>query len=75
MPVSRTVLLADINPGAAGSSPSGLTRINDDLFFAADDGGNGTELWKSDGTQAGTVPVKDINPGALGSNPGGLTSK
>ena len=32
------------------------------LFFTADDGGRGRELWTSDGTEAGTVLVKDINP-------------
>jgi large repetitive protein len=33
------------------------------VFFTADDGGSGQELWKSDGTEAGTVRIKDINPG------------
>jgi ELWxxDGT repeat protein len=32
-------------------------------LITADDGVTGRELWKSDGTTAGTVLVKDINPG------------
>ena len=45
-------------------SPTSLTNVNGTLFFTANDGTNGTELWKSDGTAAGTVLVKDINPGS-----------
>ena len=33
---------------------------------------HGIELWKSDGTDAGTVLVKDIEPGSGGSYPGKL---
>ena len=44
--------------------PSFLTNVNGTLFFEAGDGTHGFELWKSDGTAAGTVMVKDINPGA-----------
>src|SRR5262249_6525899 len=39
-----------------------LTNVNGTLFFSADDGVHGIELWKSDGTAGGTVMVKDINP-------------
>ena len=35
---------------------------------------NGWELWKSDGTAAGTVLVKDIRAGHDGSIPGYLTN-
>ena len=36
--------------------------------------GHGGELWKSDGTEAGTAMVKDIRRGSDGSYPSFLTS-
>ncbi|NJK82121.1 MAG: hypothetical protein HC914_20605, partial [Chloroflexaceae bacterium] len=39
------------------------------VYFTADDGSSGRELWRSDGTAAGTVLVQDIYPGAAGSDP------
>lgn len=53
-----------------GSNPQFMTVVNNVVFFNADDGvsssGSGItnglgELWKTDGTAAGTVLVKDIN--------------
>jgi len=39
--------------------------LNGNIYFAADDGIHGTELWKSDGTANGTVMVKDIESGEI----------
>ena len=53
----------------------GLINVNGTLFFKADDGINGPELWKSDGTRDATVIVKDIRIGAgLGSFPESLAN-
>jgi trimeric autotransporter adhesin len=79
-----TGLIKDINPGPESSysyfpgdyprgRPDTRTNVNGTLFFAANNGTVGYELWKSDGTAAGTSFVTDIKPGPEGSNPGGLT--
>jgi ELWxxDGT repeat protein len=44
------------------------------LFFAANDVAHGKELWKSDGTVAGTMMVSDINLGSTTSVPASLTN-
>lgn len=55
---------------AGFSSVNGnMTEIDGKLYFAAEEGGNGTELWVTDGTSAGTMMVKDINPAGGHSNP------
>jgi ELWxxDGT repeat protein len=46
-----------------------LTNGNGTLFFSSDGGGTGAELWKSNGTAAGTARVKDLVPGPGGSSP------
>jgi ELWxxDGT repeat protein len=73
-----TVLVKDINLGTGDSWPGagkefGMTDLGGIAFFNADDGVHRTELWKSDGTEAGTVLVKDINPGTGSSSPFFLT--
>ena len=77
-----TQLLVDINGGSNdngysisphSSSPTSLTKLNDRLYFAADDGENGSELWFSDGTSEGTQLLVDLNSGDRGSYPSSLT--
>ena len=43
------------------SDPRYLTRVGSTLYFSADDGSSGRELWKSNGTAGGTKLVKDVN--------------
>jgi len=56
------VMVADINAGASSSSPGSLLASNSALLFSATDATHGDELWRSDGTTAGTFLVRDINP-------------
>ncbi len=46
--------------GDYGGPSDGMVGLGDTLFFTADDGTHGAELWRSDGTRSGTVLVKDI---------------
>ena len=62
-----TVLVKDIRPGGNNSLSSGnddLVTNGTEVFFAANDGTHGGELWVSDGTEIGTFLTKDINPGS-----------
>ena len=59
------------NIQCATSPVSQLFDFGGTLFFAgnANDGTGDLELWRSDGTQAGTFRVKDIFPGSNPSSP------
>ena len=68
-----TFLVADLQPGSGSSMDTGyapLGALGDMVFFRANDGIHGEELWATDGTEAGTRLVKDINPGTDGSHVG-----
>lgn len=71
-----TWMVRDINPGPASAFPihydnSGdplayLAAVGDQVFFVASNGTTGFELWRSDGTPAGTQPVADTVAGSEG---------
>ncbi len=65
-----TTRLTDGNDSNDGIYPRELTAVGGTLYFAANDGlaafggvGDGDQLWKSDGTAAGTTMVTDGNDG------------
>lgn len=66
-------LLKDIFPGVLSGNPTGFTVFQGRVWFAANDGVSGTELWATDGTAAGTVLVANLEPGIEGSSPRGFT--
>jgi ELWxxDGT repeat protein len=78
---ANTVIVKDIKAGTSSSlytpaghgppAPPKFSRIEFDgkLFFTADDGTNGYELWVSDGTESGTVMLNNLAPGSTSGNP------
>jgi ELWxxDGT repeat protein len=56
-------MVKDIYSGSVSSDPNDLVNVNGIIYFTADDGIHGVEVWKSDGTSNGTVLVQDIYPG------------
>jgi ELWxxDGT repeat protein len=67
-----TQLLKDINSGTSGSLGNYFTAsdvINGYIYFGADNGVLGRELWVTDGTSTGTFLVSDIWSGNDASSP------
>ncbi|MGD1930871.1 MAG: DUF4347 domain-containing protein [Leptolyngbyaceae cyanobacterium] len=66
-------LVADINPGGSGLTlPGDFIVFNGQLYFRANDGSSGFELWRYDGTNPPTLAA-DIQPGSRGSSPDDFT--
>lgn len=68
-----TVMLKDINTGndvfgnPRSSAPTFVAKLGNKIIFTATSEAEGTELWATDGTPAGTVILSDIIPGSLSS--------
>lgn len=74
---SGTELVKSFPGSSFGGFMSGLTNVNGTLFFLAINTFTpqvDAELFKSDGTEAGTVLVKEIRPGNEGSFPLEMTN-
>jgi ELWxxDGT repeat protein len=55
-------MVRDVRPGSAGSNPGSLYVFKGRLYFVADDGVHGGEMWRTNGTSSGTRLFKDIDP-------------
>lgn len=73
-----TYMVSDINPGLDNGLDNSFEFnslfLNGVLYFRANDGLSGFELWRSDGTSAGTYLLKDLQPGIANSSFGSLTA-
>jgi len=59
-PFSPPYLVKDILPGAGSGVGGRITDGDGVLFFTANDGAHGEQLWRTDGTGAGTAMVTDF---------------
>jgi ELWxxDGT repeat protein len=62
-------MISDINIGTSGSSSTNYTLAGGLMYFTANNGASGTELFTTDGN---TVTLFDLRPGASGSSPSNL---
>ena len=64
--------VADINSGVGNSNPGSYTKIlvGDTVYFSANDGSTGDELWAHNTSNGTTWQVANIRPSSSSSNPG-----
>ncbi len=74
MPSAASTPVAVQTSGQIAMNPEWLTSVNGTLYFSGFTTSDGSELWKSDGTNGGTVLVSDIQPGVGSGLPEYLTA-
>lgn len=68
--ISQFSIIQDIQSGSPDSNPEDFAIFNGVLYFSANDGTNGKELWKYDqASSPSTSMVADIRSGSFGSSP------
>lgn len=72
IPATGQVFKSFLIDSLHSSRVDNITAFGNRVFFTADDGIHGTELWTTDGTDSGTVLVKDIFAGSGSSSPAEL---
>jgi hypothetical protein len=72
--LSPPELVKDIRPGVESSDAAEFTVLDGVVYFRANDGAHGFELWRTDGTTVGTQLVIDLNPGTPNGFPANLAA-
>ena len=62
-------MVKDIETRLTGLAPQNFVQVGGLVYFSAWRVGEGRELWKTDGTVAGTTLIHDIAPGPFESSP------
>jgi trimeric autotransporter adhesin len=70
---SGTGIVKDLNPGIANGIPGFFATIGDNLYFNGRNA-TSTQLWKTDGTDAGTISLFDLVPNSNTDNCTNLTN-
>lgn len=65
----RAALVKNMWEGPSSSSPRYMEAYGDLLYYSADDGDHGHELWRTDGTESGTCSKPSLSRSLLSGFP------